>query len=269
MLHAMLKKALTAYLHLLSDFPGKWRLLRSVGWAVDGVAVRTRYPGIALNLAVNDRTNQLCVLGQYEATVANAVAALDVGWCFVDVGANCGLFSIMASKRVGRNGLVVAFEPCDTTFAHLKRNLRLNGTRNVIARKCAVSSSAGSARFDTSTAGHTGRYSMATPDADTSVVVACSRIERTDRIGRTIGDRPTMVKIDVEGFEVSALRGMIEIISRPQTRTVIVEVDAANLRRFGESADTLYDILEELGFCAEIGRNHAKHYDEVFTRRSR
>jgi hypothetical protein len=54
------------------------------------------------------------------------------GDIFVDIGANIGLFTLIASLRVGHNGKVYSFEPCLNTFRRLVRNVELNRMNNVI-----------------------------------------------------------------------------------------------------------------------------------------
>src|SRR3546814_1357079 len=81
-----------------------------------------------------------------------------------------------------------------------------------------------------------------------------------------IGDRPTTVKIDVEGFELSDLRGLTPILLRPATRRIVVEVDDNNLTRYGASATALYDQLKDFGFTTTRRRSDEQHFDEVFVR---
>lgn len=252
----------------MPDFRGKWRILRSFGRLVDGTPVRTRYPGIRLELRTADRTNQLCILGKHDRTVADAVAQLEAGQCFVDIGANCGLYSVMASQRVGPTGLVIAFEPCATTFALLEQNLSLNGARNVLAENKAVAAVPGPALLDMTTTGHTGRFAITEREDQAGTPVQCTRIDADDRMSAAIGDRPTVIKVDVEGYEVAALQGVTSLLLRPQTYMVVVEVDDANLRRYGESRESLYRLLENYGFTPATSSNHAAHFDEVFTRTS-
>jgi hypothetical protein len=69
------------------------------------------------------------------------------GMTFLDVGANGGLFSLVAARAVGAAGLVHAFEPAQTEFELLQHNLTLNGFTHVIANQVAVSDTIGQTRF--------------------------------------------------------------------------------------------------------------------------
>ena len=57
---------------------------------------------------------------------------------FVDVGANVGYFSLLASRKVGMRGLVIAFEPVPTTYRVFLMNLKLNNVKNVRPYNLAV-----------------------------------------------------------------------------------------------------------------------------------
>ncbi|MEW6404497.1 MAG: FkbM family methyltransferase, partial [Chloroflexota bacterium] len=58
---------------------------------------------------------------------------VEPGMVFFDVGANIGLYSLVASRLVGEIGVVHTFEPAGFTYETLLTNLRLNGTTNVTA----------------------------------------------------------------------------------------------------------------------------------------
>jgi hypothetical protein len=94
-------------------------------------------------------------------------------------------------------------------------------------------------------------------------VSGASIVEILDGI---IGNRPTVVKIDIEGAEELVVGSMLHWLRRPQVKKVIVEVDDEFLHRFGGSARSLYSTLTGLGFTPQRGVGAAKHYNEVFIR---
>jgi len=72
---------------------------------------------------------------------------LGPGKTMIDVGANIGIFTVVAARRVGEQGTVVAFEPTESTFEMLERNLALNQFRNVKPMRMALSDQAGKMRL--------------------------------------------------------------------------------------------------------------------------
>ena len=127
---------------------------------------------------------------------------LRAGDVFVDVGANIGLFTVIAAKRVGDGGRIYAFEPATMPRQRLEENIRLNRFANVSAQPFALSDQAGSLVISVPTDGHDAWSSLAAPIAGTGI--QANRIEavRWDDFARGHGDlKPTMMKIDVEGWE--------------------------------------------------------------------
>lgn len=257
------------YLHQLPDFRGKWAALRIAGPVFDGALVRSRYEGVLLGLDTRDRTNRLGVLGGYGRTVADVVETLQPGDCFIDVGANCGVFSIMAGRRVGPQGLVIAFEPCFETFAKLVRNIAGNGLTNILPINMALGPTTGTARLDTSAHEHSGRYAVAAEPTLTGCPIHMVDLDGMSALSSFIGDRRTVVKVDVEGFEHAVLEGLRSLMVRPQTEWVVVEVDAGNMGRYGTSPDQLYALMASLGFRASSSGERPGHYDEVYMKAPR
>jgi FkbM family methyltransferase len=114
-----------------------------------------------------------------------------------DVGANVGYYTLLLSRGVGPQGRVFAFEPNPVNFAHLKEHLRLNKIGNVEIVEAAVSDRAGTAFF--SGEGSTGKLSQTgTP---------------TKTVQLDNYPRPDIIKMDIEGEEIAALRGSARILA--------------------------------------------------------
>ena len=79
--------------------------------------------------------------------------AMAPGECFIDIGANLGLFTMVASRHLGPEGRVVAFEPNQTTFADLAGNLAANNCTNVVTVCAGVSNATARVAFDPGPAG--------------------------------------------------------------------------------------------------------------------
>jgi len=77
----------------------------------------------------------------FEGPYESGKVALEIGDHVVDAGANLGLFTIFAGKKIGSSGVVYAFEPVKITRSLLERNVRINGLDNVIIKSLALGDS--------------------------------------------------------------------------------------------------------------------------------
>lgn len=246
---------------------GRMTMLKALGWAVRGQPVRSRL-GVRLVADPGDKTNAFCLLGLYD-TVPAEVEALRPGMCFIDVGANCGLFSVLASRRVGPGGLVVAFEPSPREFRRLVRNLEINGCSNVLAVNMAVCDSTRRLSFALDPGGHTGVNAVAEPGTGNAEVFGFGDAAT---LAPLIDGRPTVIKIDTEGFEAAVIEGLAALIAACPVERIVVEINPENMMRYGSDPADLYRRLRSLGFLprSAAGASGAgaplAQYDEVFVR---
>jgi FkbM family methyltransferase len=127
------------------------------------------------------------------------------GSTVLDVGANVGYYTLLASVLAGDSGRVHAFEPEPRNAEFLRRHAAINRRANVTVQQAAVSDRAGTARFDFGSGSGTGHL------ADAGAIEV--RTLRLDDYCAEHGLAPTALKIDVEGAEVAVLegaRGMLE-----------------------------------------------------------
>ncbi len=161
---------------------------------------------------------------------------------FVDVGANVGSYTILGCAVAGARG--VAFEPVPTTYKRLIENLRLNHLENrVEAVNAGVGSQPGSLRFtsDEDTMNHILADSeVCANPIDVGVVTLDRALE-----GRT----PSLLKIDVEGYELPVLQGANETLSSHSLRAVIMELNGSG-ERYGFDESKIVDLMREHGFNA-------------------
>ena len=162
--------------------------------------------------------------GTYEeGTLQVLRRSLPAGGTLVDVGANIGVVTLYASRLVGPDGLVVAFEPVRGTHATLTTNITLNRYANIVAEAIAIGSAAGRAVIRDASATDSG--------ASTLVPGAVSGIEETVEV-RALDDyiqehlsnrRIDCLKVDVEGWELEVLRGAVGLLGGQAPPMCIVE----------------------------------------------
>ncbi|MGF7163610.1 FkbM family methyltransferase [Rhodoligotrophos appendicifer] len=243
------------------------KIFRLIARFCDGHVVMSRL-GVRLHVNSSDRTNQLCILGRYD-TVPEQIAKLSPGMCFVDIGANAGLFSLMAAEQVGPEGIVIAFEPSPEQFGYLIQNIRVNGKHNILPLPMAVSDVTQRMEFSAGTTGHSGKDHVGAVGETTGLISVYGVNIATDfkAIASFCGDRNTMIKIDVEGFEQRVLHGIRRLLQEVPVVAVIVELDRRSLRRYGATPEALAAELAMLGFSSASSPQNEHHHDEVFLRR--
>ena len=155
--------------------------------------------------------------GRWEFEVSNVlVHVLRPGMAFVDVGANIGYFSVLASRRVGERGRVFAVEPDPYTVRLLEANLSRNGCANVSVLRMAAAAATGTVPFAVATEGRSG--SSIRPGSTSLAAVPSARLDDV------LGDEEVdVMKVDVEGAEPWVLRGAEAIIRRSRELTIVVE----------------------------------------------
>ena len=143
------------------------------------------------------------------------------GDIYVDIGANIGLFTLIASHNVGENGQVYSFEPCLKTFQRLVRNVELNRMNNVQCFQIALSDHPGQVEMNVSLDGYDAWNSIAQPTAGNSFTVETVRTVKWDDFAHehNLMGRVTLMKIDVEGWESHVLSGGHESFSRKMRRS--------------------------------------------------
>jgi FkbM family methyltransferase len=141
---------------------------------------------------------------------------LKEGSIFVDVGANIGYYTIIASKLLGSKGKVYAVEPVPSTATILKINIKLNGCNNVIVIEGAAWSTKG--RLILRIPGTNYGYASAVRLGSKSISVKAIPLDEV--LGSV--EYVDLIKIDVEGAEYEVLKGAKNTLLK--TKCVVIEL---------------------------------------------
>lgn len=168
---------------------------------------------------------------------------------FVDVGANIGYYSVLASRLVGETGRVVAVEASPTFHERLLQQVRLNGAGNVRAVNTGVSDSRKTLTFVLASSQNMGANSIVPYDGPAEFTFEIEARPMPDVLDDAEIERARVVKIDVEGAEGSVVRGMAPMLGklRPDAE-VTVEVTPERMAQLGDDVDELLGIMREHGF---------------------
>jgi FkbM family methyltransferase len=244
-------RCIGAYLRHAPEHPGRWRLIEpavSLAPALRSVrkprALRVR-EGFLMEVDGSSQTGRmLYATGEYEgATTRVMKRLLKRGQTMVDVGANIGYFTLVASRAVGPDGRVVAFEPAAVVREQLHRNLGLNAVANAVVRDEALSAAPGTVEFFSGPEDDTGLASLRVLPKSTRTTVIQARFDDVWEPEAPVA----LIKMDIEGAEMAALEGMARCLSR-FSPDLIVEVTDGYLRALGASAAALVGFLIERGY---------------------
>jgi FkbM family methyltransferase len=187
-------------------------------------------------------TGNLYVGLQEFEDMAFTLHILRQGDLFADVGANVGTYTILASSVVGAD--CVSFEPVEDAYSWLLRNVALNGVSNkVLTVQAAVG-----ARVETvamSTALDTINHIIASEAPDR---IGASAQVRVTTLDETFAHHsPTLIKIDVEGFETAVVDGGVNTLASSECRGLILELNGSG-KKYGYNDAELHARLEAMGF---------------------
>jgi FkbM family methyltransferase len=157
---------------------------------------------------------------------------------FLDVGANVGVYSILAASRGAH---VLAMEPVPATYEQLPDNIHLNRFEaKVEARNAGVGREPGELRFTTGS----GPTDHVLAPGESAAHVATVAVDTLDTLAA--GWTPVMMKIDVEGFEANVIAGAAHLLNQPSLQAVLIELNGLGAR-YGFNDDDIHNELSAAG----------------------
>ena len=173
-------------------------------------------------------------------------AILRPGDQYVDIGSNIGLVAMMGSTIIGTGGSGFGFEPNPEVFTRLKRHFELNRVTNLVPVPFALADRESEATLVVP--GHVvGCGSLAFDASDAGDRIAVRTVTGRSYVEQLDPAKPTVIKIDAEGYEVKALSGIEEFLERPEL-AIVAEVNTPLLRRAGDSPEALFDLMHRHSF---------------------
>ena len=184
--------------------------------------------------------------GYYEREVLDAVlAGLAPEAVLWDVGANIGLHAITA-KHLRPDATVIAFEPAPHTASRLMANANLNGI-DVQVVTSALAATEGIAQLSVVTRGNSGLSSLRPwPGVEYEGTVLCPCVRADGLVARGALPSPTIVKLDVEGFEEDVLRGFGPLLAGTVLRSIVFESPGEAIN--DPTSSPVFELLTGAGF---------------------
>lgn len=191
-------------------------------------------------------------MGYYNADIVALLnKLLKPGMVVVDVGANIGEITLVAARRVGRAGRVIAFEPVSSISDRLAEHLRFNNLSHVDIRREALGkekkelvpifSSCGQSVSDE----NEGLASLYGASGEPVEYVDVSTL---DDIAISLSlDTVDLIKVDIEGGELACLQGAENVLRRFQP-LLIIEVQSFSAQQAGWEVKEIFQYLGSLGY---------------------
>ena len=168
---------------------------------------------------------------------------LRYGDVVVDAGANIGVYSQFLAKRVGSTGVVHSFEPSPENFQRLSD--ALTNTPNVCLNQLALSDRTGDSLLYVSERLNVDHRSYPTDD-DPRATISIRSTTLDDYF--LPGARVNFIKMDIQGYELHALRGAKRVLADNPDIKLLLEVWPFGLKQAGDSAADLFTFLRQMGF---------------------
>ena len=172
------------------------------------------------------------------------------GGTFVDVGANWGYFTLMAAHIVGQAGRVISLEPDPRLFAALEDNSTRNGLSQVTALQIAAASEPGTLTLNgyDEMSSNWGLSSIVTNGANVASVFLVTACPVDALLDEQEVDCVDLLKMDIEGAEEIALRGMSKGLARHRYKRILLEAHPDLLAKQKRTTGDVLNLLIEAGY---------------------
>ncbi|MGH9741729.1 MAG: FkbM family methyltransferase, partial [Candidatus Acidiferrum sp.] len=188
--------------------------------------------------------NELIHNGFEEMETRFVQRLLRPGMTVLDIGAHHGLYTLLASKHVGRSGKVIAFEPSPRECKRLAQHVRVNRCGNVKIEPCALGAAAGEAdlfQVDGTWDWGNSLRPPAVPQPTRRVRVQIRRLD--DLLAARGITQVDFIKLDAEGGELAVLQGARRLLQTAPRPAILAEVEDIRTRPWGYEAREIMRLL--------------------------
>jgi FkbM family methyltransferase len=208
--------------------------------------------GVALVLNQKDAiVSGNIALGCYEPYNLEVFESLlRPGMNVLDVGANIGLYSAIASRKVGSNGTVIAIEPDATNCSFIERTKRRNGLTNLVIIEKAAGERIGDTFLYLCETNKADHRIYDAQESRTRVAIKMVTLDSV-LIDQAI-PRVDVLKIDTQGYEFFVAQGMRELIEHSPAVRILMEFWPWGITKAGGSPEQLLEFFSSRGFAISI-----------------
>jgi len=189
----------------------------------------------------------LSIYGVHEPLETELVKEeIEKGDIVLDIGAHIGYYTLIFANLIGEDGKVFAFEPDPTNFDLLRKNVKINGYKNVILVQKAISHKTEKLKLYLSD-DDSGGHAIYNPCDGRRQSIEIEAI-RLDDYFQDYEGKIDFIKMDIEGAEEGALRGMSNLLRKNKNAKILTEFWPIALKRYGIDPEEYLKLLIEQGF---------------------
>lgn len=203
----------------------------------------------------------LSIFGVYEPLETELIKKIiKTGDTVIDIGANIGYYTLILARLVGKNGKVYAFEPEPKNFSILSKNVKINGYKNIILVKKAVSNKSGKVRLYLSK-DNLGDHRIYQSEEKRQFIEV--DIIRLDDYFCESKEKISFIKIDTQGSEGGVFAGMTNILKKNKNLKIISEFWPKGMSNFGFKTEKLLNLLKKQNFSLYQINEDSKRIEPV------
>jgi FkbM family methyltransferase len=215
-----------------------------------GMPIPLRLPFGAWWLAEKSALDHELIYNEFEPMETRFVERLlRPGMTVVDAGAHHGLYTLLASKRVGRDGKVIAIEPSPRERERLEKHLHLNRCSNTKLVGCALGEVPAETDLYLVEGEQDWCNSLRPPAVDGSIRTVRVSVRRLDDMLIELGkSKVDFLKLDVEGAELSVLHGAMKMLEGESRPAILAEVQDSRTAAWGYAAREILQFLIRMDY---------------------
>jgi FkbM family methyltransferase len=245
------------------EHPWLYRIIKKNYWLLLSSSLKREscvYQGVEFDFRVrlnikDDSVSKRIFFESYERETTSLLRKLvSPGDVIYDIGANIGYYSLLFSKLVGSTGWVHSFEPSQREFLALCENIKINNLKNVYLNQLAVSDISGNFEMSVFESSTFGAYNtLGIPNHHKVEKEAYKKnnvrtIKLDDYYSIYCSQKPSVIKIDVEGAELGVLKGGHNLFTSKGSPIIVLEICEETLMGLNVSSSQVKDLLADYGY---------------------
>jgi FkbM family methyltransferase len=193
------------------------------------------------------------------STLNRFYSEIKSGYTVLDIGGNIGLFTLLASSKVGKEGKIISFEPNPSVAQIMRENVNKNEISNVRIEEIALSNANGEISLNILRKEFSDLYSFISNSKNVeglseSITVKMTRLD--DFILENSIGKIDIIKIDIEGAEFMCFEGAKKTLTNDKPIIIFECNESINIQRFGYNTFELLSFLYQFGYSFEEIERH-------------